>query len=572
MMPGRAPAACGRRKTDNSEDLAMTAKIFRNSMAVGISVFLLSVALFMGMLYQYFGSQMARELESEARLVARGIETMGLDYFDGLQSSSRITWLDTDGTVLYDSVADPATMENHANREEIREAMIGSQGSSVRRSSTLSEDTIYAARRLSDGSVVRLANAQRTVAVLLVSMIQPLLIILALVLILAAVLASRLSKQLIRPILNLDLEHPESCNTYDELSPLLTRIRRQNDTIREQVENARQRQQEFTALTENMSEGFVLLDQKGHILSYNSGALRLLGAPAPAGEANVLTLDRSDVFRHVVEQALGGLRNQGRLDREERCIQLLADPVLRDGQVAGAVLVLVDVTEREQGERLRREFTANVSHELKTPLTAISGMAEIIKNGMVEPEDVNGFAEDIYKETQRLISLVEDIIHLSRLDEGGTGLQREPVDMLQLAQKVEERIAPLAKQAEVTLSVSGSSFVVNGVPAVLEEMLYNLCDNAVKYNRTGGRVDIVLTPRAQGGEVTVSDTGIGIPPQDQQRVFERFYRVDKSHSKEIGGTGLGLSIVKHGAVLHDARVELESTLGQGTKVRLVFPA
>ena len=572
MMPGRAPAACGRRKTDNSEDLAMTAKIFRNSMAVGISVFLLSVALFMGMLYQYFGSQMARELESEARLVARGIETMGLDYFDGLQSSSRITWVDTDGTVLYDSVADPATMENHANREEIREAMIGSQGSSVRRSSTLSEDTIYAARRLSDGSVVRLANAQRTVAVLLVSMIQPLLIILALVLILAAVLASRLSKQLIRPILNLDLEHPESCNTYDELSPLLTRIRRQNDTIREQVENARQRQQEFTALTENMSEGFVLLDQKGHILSYNSGALRLLGAPAPAGEANVLTLDRSDVFRHVVEQALGGLRNQGRLDREERCIQLLADPVLRDGQVAGAVLVLVDVTEREQGERLRREFTANVSHELKTPLTAISGMAEIIKNGMVEPEDVNGFAEDIYKETQRLISLVEDIIHLSRLDEGGTGLQREPVDMLQLAQKVEERIAPLAKQAEVTLSVSGSSFVVNGVPAVLEEMLYNLCDNAVKYNRTGGRVDIVLTPRAQGGEVTVSDTGIGIPPQDQQRVFERFYRVDKSHSKEIGGTGLGLSIVKHGAVLHDARVELESTLGQGTKVRLVFPA
>lgn len=550
----------------------MTAKIFRNSMAVGISVFLLSVALFMGMLYQYFGSQMARELESEARLVARGIETMGLDYFDGLQSSSRITWVDTDGTVLYDSVADPATMENHANREEIREAMIGSQGSSVRRSSTLSEDTIYAARRLSDGSVVRLANAQRTVAVLLVSMIQPLLIILALVLILAAVLASRLSKQLIRPILNLDLEHPESCNTYDELSPLLTRIRRQNDTIREQVENARQRQQEFTALTENMSEGFVLLDQKGHILSYNSGALRLLGAPAPAGEANVLTLDRSDVFRHVVEQALGGLRNQGRLDREERCIQLLADPVLRDGQVAGAVLVLVDVTEREQGERLRREFTANVSHELKTPLTAISGMAEIIKNGMVEPEDVNGFAEDIYKETQRLISLVEDIIHLSRLDEGGTGLQREPVDMLQLAQKVEERIAPLAKQAEVTLSVSGSSFAVNGVPAVLEEMLYNLCDNAVKYNRTGGRVDIVLTPRAQGGEVTVSDTGIGIPPQDQQRVFERFYRVDKSHSKEIGGTGLGLSIVKHGAVLHDARVELESTLGQGTKVRLVFPA
>ena len=356
----------------------MTAKIFRNSMAVGISVFLLSVALFMGVLYQYFGNQLTDELENEAWLVARGVELRGIEYLEGLNSSSRITWVDQDGTVLYDNMADPATMENHADRAEIRDAMRGSQGTAVRDSSTLAEKTFYVARRLEDGTVIRLASAQYTIVVLLLSMLQPLMIILVVALILAAVLAHRLSKGIIQPILDLDLEHPEDCDTYDELAPLLTRIRRQNDTIRRQMDLLRQRQQEFAALTENMSEGFVLLDRKGHILSYNSGALRLLGTIAPAEEANVLTLDRSEAFRRVVEQVLAGNRNQGRLERGGRCVQVMADPVSHDGQVAGAVLVLVDVTEREQGEQMRREFTANVSHELKTPLTAISGMAEFI--------------------------------------------------------------------------------------------------------------------------------------------------------------------------------------------------
>ena len=550
----------------------MTAKIFRNSMAVGISVFLLSVALFMGVLYQYFGNQLTDELENEAWLVARGVELQGIEYLEGLNSSSRITWVDQDGAVLYDNLADPATMENHADRAEIQDAMRGSQGTAVRDSSTLAEKTFYVARRLEDGTVIRLASAQYTIVVLLLSMIQPLMIILVVALILAAVLAHRLSKGIIQPILDLDLEHPEDCDTYDELAPLLTRIRRQNDTIRRQMDLLRRRQQEFAALTENMSEGFVLLDRKGHILSYNSGALRLLGTIAPAEEANVLTLDRSEAFRRVVEQVLAGNRNQGRLERGGRCVQVMADPVSHDGQVAGAVLVLVDVTEREQGEQMRREFTANVSHELKTPLTAISGMAEIIKNGMVEPEDIIGFAGDIYKESQRLIALVEDIIHLSRLDEGTPNLQREEVDLLELARSVEQRIEPLAKKAGVTLTVAGAPFRVHGVRAVLDEMVYNLCDNAVKYNRPGGTVAVSVSPSpgGKGGEVTVSDTGIGIPAQDQERVFERFYRVDKSHSKEIGGTGLGLSIVKHGAALHDAQVELTSTLGQGTSVKLVF--
>ena len=533
----------------------MAAKIFKNAMTVGLAVFLLSVALFMGMLYQYFGDQLTRELATEAAMVAQGVEATGRDYLDTLNVSSRVTWVDKDGTVLYDNRADPAQMENHADRAEIRQAMLASQGTAQRESSTLSRRTYYAARRLSDGTVIRLASAQSTVVVLLASMIQPLLIILVLSMILAAVLASRLAKGIIRPILDLDLEEPEQCRGYDELAPLITKIRRQNDTIRCQMDTMRQQQREFATLTENMSEGVVLLNTKGRILSYNSGALRLLGATSPAEQASVLTLDRSDAFRTVVERSLDGQRAQGRLERGERCVQLLADPVFHETQVEGAVLVLVDVPAQEQGERLRREFTANVSHELKTPLTAISGMAEIIKDGIVKPEDVNGFASDIYRESQRLIALVEDIIHLSRLDEGGDGLKMEPV----------------ARRAEVAMEVKGSPAQITGVPAVLDEMVFNLCDNAVKYNRAGGSVTISVEPGEHETVLTVQDTGIGIPDQDRDRVFERFYRVDKSHSRQIGGTGLGLSIVKHAAALHDARIDLDSTLGKGTTIRVSFP-
>ena len=550
----------------------MTKRIFRSILTVTLTVLVASLVLIVGVLHGYFQDRVLEELARSTAYIARGVEENGMAYLnDDLPKSSRITWVASDGTVLYDSVADASTMENHADREEIREAMNGSRGTAQRQSATLSEKTFYVARRLEDGSVIRLASAQYTVVVLLVSMVQPLLIILVLSLILAAVLANRLSKGIIRPILDLDLEHPEECDTYDELSPLLTRIRRQNDTIRGQMDQLRQRQQEFSALTENMTEGFVLLDQKGRVLSYNSGALRLLGAIPPGGEANVLTLDRTDAFRRVVEQVLDGVRGQTRLDRQGRCVHLLADPVFREGAVSGAVLVLLDVTEREQGERMRREFTANVSHELKTPLTAISGMAEIIKDGLVDPKDVAGFAGDIYKESQRLISLVEDIIHLSRLDEGGVGLETAPVDLLELCRRVMERLEPAAKRAGVSVSVEGMPATIHGIPAVLEEMVYNLCDNAIKYNRPGGSVALNLSLGEKEIELSVADTGIGIPAEDQERVFERFYRVDKSHSKEIGGTGLGLSIVKHGAALHNAAIRLESAPGHGTTVRLIFP-
>ena len=551
----------------------MTAKLFRTSMAVAVSVMVLSIALFMGMLYQYFSDQMMTELESETWLVSRGVELEGMDYLNGLHTTSRVTWVAADGTVLYDNEADASTMENHADREEIREALTSETGTAQRFSSTLSEQTLYVTQRLSDGTVIRLASAQKTVGLLLISMIQPILIILVLSLLLSAVLASRLSKGLIKPILNLDLEHPEECETYDELTPLLSRLKRQNDTIQQQMDLLKQRQTEFAALTDNMSEGFLLLDRQGHVLSHNSGALRLLGVEEPEGEVNVLVLNREEPFRQAVDEALAGRRSQQLLHLNGRYCRLLANPVLADGKPAGAVLVLLDVTEQEQREELRREFTANVSHELKTPLTSISGIAEIMQSGMVKPEDVQGFAGDIYQEAQRLIALVEDIIRLSRLDEGAESLERVPVNLLSLAQDVARRLDSAAQKAGVTLKVMGRSVEIPGVPSVLDEMVYNLCDNAIKYNRSGGTVNVTVAPAADGAaEISVEDTGIGIPMEDQSRVFERFYRVDKSHSKEIDGTGLGLSIVKHGAALHSAQIHLESQVGKGTSVQLLFPA
>ena len=550
----------------------MTAKLFRTSMAVAVSVMVLCIALFMGMLYQYFSDQMMTELESETWLVSRGVELDGMDYLNGLHTTSRVTWVAADGTVLYDNEADASTMENHADREEIREALTSETGTAQRFSSTLSEQTLYVTQRLSDGTVIRLASAQKTVGLLLISMIQPILIILVLSLLLSAVLASRLSKGLIKPILSLDLEHPEDCETYDELTPLLSRLKRQNDTIQQQMNLLKQRQTEFAALTDNMSEGFLLLDRQGHVLSHNSGALRLLGVEEPEGEVNVLVLNREEPFRQAVDEALSGKRSQQMLHLNGRYCKLLANPVLADGKPAGAVLVLLDVTEQEQRDELRREFTANVSHELKTPLTSISGIAEIMQSGMVKPEDIQSFAGDIYQEAQRLIALVEDIIRLSRLDEGAESLEREPVNLLSVAQDVARRLDSAAQKAGVTLKVMGLSVEVRGIPSVLDEMVYNLCDNAIKYNHPGGTVNVTVAPADDGSaEVTVEDTGIGIPVEDQSRVFERFYRVDKSHSKEIGGTGLGLSIVKHGASLHGAQIHMDSQVGRGTSVQLLFP-
>ena len=549
----------------------MTSKIFRNSFLVGVAVFFLSIALFMGVLYQYFGSQLLIQLESEAALAARGVEMGSMDYLDGLSSANRITWIDAGGTVLFDNQADPAQMENHADREEVRAALESETGTASRYSTTLSQRTLYFAQRLADGTVLRVSSEQRSLPSLLLSMVQPILIILVLAVALSAVLASRLSKHIIKPVLAIDLEHPEDSDTYEELTPLLSRIKQQNQTIAQQMAQLRQKQNEFTAITENMSEGFLLLDRQGRILSHNSGALRLLHAAAPEERASYLTLNRTERFRQAVDAALTGRRDEQLVDLGGRCCQLLANPVIQDGQVAGAVLVILDVTEREQREELRREFTANVSHELKTPLTSISGIAEIIKGGLVKPQDSPGFADDIYGEAQRMIRLVEDILRLSQLDEGGSSLQTEEVDLYHLAQEVAGRLTPAAVKGQVTLEVTGGPVRISGVRQLLDEMISNLCDNAIKYNRPGGRVTISVSRSDRGAELSVSDTGIGIPPEDQSRVFERFYRVDKSHSKAIGGTGLGLSIVKHGAAFHGADLSLESQPDRGTTIRLTFP-
>ena len=544
----------------------MTKKIFRTILAVGIAVILLSTALFCTVLLRHYTTRVFDELEMEAALAARGVELEGADYLAGLDPQNRVTWISGDGSVLYDSRADAGAMENHLEREEIQEALSGRVGEAERYSDTLSIRTLYVALPLSDGSVLRVASDQSSVVSLVVELIPSLALVLILTIALGALLAYRLSRAIIRPILALDLSHPEDCDTYEELTPLLRRIHSQSETIQSQMEELERQRSEFTAITENMSEGFLLMDSRTTLLSCTSSALRLLDAPEAKVGESVLHLNRTESFRRVVDEALQGRHSEALLERGDKCYQLLANCVQREGQVVGAVIAILDVTERESREALRREFTANVSHELKTPLTSISGFAELMKAGTVPPETVPEFAGDIYREAQRLITLVEDIIHLSQLDEDLVPLERGAVDLFAVARDVVQRLTPAAERAGVALTLTGGETTVEGVRQVLDEMVANLVDNAIKYNRPGGSVAVEVTVAEGKPRLTVRDTGIGIPAAHQERVFERFYRVDKSHSKEVGGTGLGLSIVKHAAAYHNASVSLESTEGVGTTV------
>ena len=544
----------------------MTKKIFRTILAVGIAVILLSTALFCTVLLRHYTTRVFDELEMEAALAARGVELEGADYLAGLDPQNRVTWISGDGSVLYDSQADAGAMENHLEREEVQEALSGRVGEAERYSDTLSTRTLYVALPLSDGSVLRVASDQSSVVSLVVELIPSLALVLILTIALGALLAYRLSRAIIRPILALDLSHPEDCDTYEELTPLLRRIHSQSETIQSQMEELERQRSEFTAITENMSEGFLLMDSRTNLLSCNSSALRLLDAPRAEVGESVLHLNRTEAFRRVVDEALQGRHSEALLERGDKCYQLLANCVQREGQVVGAVIAILDVTERESREALRREFTANVSHELKTPLTSISGFAELMKAGTVPPETVPEFAGDIYREAQRLITLVEDIIHLSQLDEDLVPLERGAVDLFAVARDVVQRLTPAAERAGVALTLTGGETTVEGVRQVLDEMVANLVDNAIKYNRPGGSVAVEVTVAEGKPRLTVRDTGIGIPAAHQERVFERFYRVDKSHSKEVGGTGLGLSIVKHAAAYHNASVSLESTEGVGTTV------
>ena len=498
------------------------------------------------------------------------MELSGESYLNTLRSDARVTWVDADGTVRYDSAADPATMQNHLNRKEIAEALRNGEGDGSHFSETLMERTLYYAVRLGDGTVLRVSCTQKTVMAMLLMMMPPLLGVAAAVLLICMLMAFRLARHIVDPINRIDLDHPVVEETYGELEPLVKRIQEQNRTIRRQMDELSQRQREFSALTDNMSEGFLLVDYKTNVLSANHSALWMLGD----GKAEEITnLRRDNCLPQVlttVEAALAGVRTETVQEIGGISWQVIANPVVSSGQVAGVAVLLMDVTEREQREKLRQEFSANVSHELKTPLTSITGFAELMKEGMVTGEKVKEFAGDIYREARRLIDLVNDIIRLSRLDENSKLFESEQVDLYDLCDEIIANLQNVAERQNVMFSLSGEHVTISGVWQILNEMVYNLCDNAIKYNRPGGTVDVSV--RRDGGSVrlTVRDTGIGIPYADQPRVFERFYRVDKSHSKEVGGTGLGLSIVKHGAQYHNARLELESEPGKGTSISIVF--
>ena len=553
----------------------MTKKIFQSTITVVITMLLLSFLLITGVLYQHFEQMQLNQMQSMATFVMQGAEEDGVDYFRDLKETEvRVTWIAADGTVLYDNCYDAAKMENHRYRQEVQEALTAESGISIRRSSTLSEHTIYYAKKMPDGSVMRLATAQSSVWFLIGGLLSPVLFIFLAACVLAGVLSYRVSKKIVRPLSEIDLKHPEQVDTYEELSPFLQRIAMQNQEIDAQMAEIRKQQQEFSMITENMSEGLLVVDRNYQLLSYNKSAVRIFGISNPAAVKNVLAVNRSQEFREAVENAWKGRHTQQRLQMGERIYQVIANAVSdpEDTEdLLGAVILVLDVTEREEQEKYRREFTANVSHELKTPLTSISGIAEIMKNGIVRQEDIPHFAGKIYDESQRLITLIGDIIRLSQLDENEVPLEREQVDMLELARDVVDSLQSVAQKNSILLAVHGTHGVVYGVRRVLHEMVYNLCDNAVKYNRAGGRVWVSVTAEKQTVSVSVRDTGIGIPDAQQSRVFERFYRVDKSHSKAVGGTGLGLSIVKHGAVLHHAEITLHSELEKGTEIILKFP-
>ena len=550
----------------------MTKRIFTSIILASVIVLLASGGLTMGVLYNHFGNQLEEELRTEAEFLSIAVENEGMGAFDSIPSEAeRITYIDTDGTVLFDNRSNADDMENHLDREEIQEAMEDGSGMAVRESDTLSQRTLYYALRLADGTVLRVSSTQYSLPGLLGGMIQPLLIILILMLILAGFLASRLAKNIVNPLNRLDLDHPEENQTYEEVAPLLTKINRQQKSLQAEIADAKRQQEEFSIITDNMEEGFLVIDSHTEVLSYNSSALRLLGAREQDARQSVLALNRSESFQRTVEKVLGGQHVISNQEFQGITCQVAANPVFQEGKVTGAVILILDVTEKMKGEQMRREFTANVSHELKTPLTSISGFAEIINDGFVKPEDTKKFAGRIFKEAQRLITLVNDVIKISQLDEGKLPYEKEDVDLYEAVRETFLRIEDHAKAEGVYLYLYGPHIKSNTVKTILDEIIYNLCDNGIKYNKKGGSLTVTISQEGEKPVVTVEDTGIGISEEDQKRIFERFYRVDKSHSKAIGGTGLGLSIVKHGTMFLGADMKVESTLGEGSKFILILP-
>ena len=549
----------------------MTKKIFQSILLVAGAVLLASLLIIMGFLYDYFGGVEENQLRDELSLAAAAVEDGGTDYLSQLTADRyRLTWIAADGSVLYDTKTDAESLENHASRAEVSQALTTGTGESTRYSSTLMEKTMYYAQLLDDGTVLRISISRATVGMIAVGMIQPLLIVLIVALILSGLLARRLSRRIVDPLNSLDLERPLDNDAYEELSPLLKRIHRQHVEIQTQLRELREKTDEFTQITGSMREGLVLLDEHDSILSINAAAQALFGADAQCVGRDFLTIERSHEISAAIQAAVADGHSEVRAERAGRVYQFDISRIASDGKPIGTVILAFDITEQEFAERNRREFTANVSHELKTPLQGIIGSSELIENGMVKPDDLPRFVGHIHAEAARLVTLIDDIIRLSQLDEGDA-MPTEPVDLLAVSQEAAENLQDAAAARGVTVGVTGQPAVIPGVRRLIYEIVYNLCDNAIKYNRDGGRVDVTVAADADGSSITVADTGIGIAPEHQARVFERFYRVDKSHSKASGGTGLGLSIVKHAVQYHHGRIELESTPGTGTTIRVVFP-
>lgn len=548
----------------------MNKKIFRACFFTAVIVLLISLIMIFGVLFEYFENQIMSELKSEAGYIARAIQNEGMSYIDNFDGDKkRITLISPSGEVIADTSADPQSLGDHSDRAEFKDALAYGSGSSSRYSDTMMYRNLYYAVKLNDGNILRVSTTQNSVVIVLIGLTQPILAIIIISLIISLILSGRVSKAIIKPINDLDLENPEGNEAYDELTPLLKKISAQNKTIDKQIKEAKQKQEEFRLITENMSEGLLVIDSQTNVLTYNQAALRLLEIKE-FKSGSVLLLNRTKGFRNVIEKALCGDRATSDISLDERIYNLIANPVFEDKKVIGAVIVIIDVTESAKREQLRREFTSNVSHELRTPLTSISGFAEILKSGGTPEETVVDFSTSIYDEAQRLITLVSDIMKISELDEHPVQTEAESVDLYKLSENIIGRLKPCADKRNISLNIIGGSTLINGSKKILDEMIYNLCDNAIKYNKDGGSVDIILNDGENEASITVRDTGIGIPTADQSRVFERFYRVDKSHSKEMGGTGLGLSIVKHGALYHNAEIALESTEGKGTLIKITF--
>lgn len=550
----------------------MTKRIFRTIFAVAISIFLASSILFLAVLYDYFSEIGQNQLRMQIDLASQGVEDEGLDYLQKLNIKDyRVTWIGTGGSVLYDSLSDVDEMENHFEREEVKEALSMGYGTSSRYSSTLMQRYLYGAKRLSNGTVIRLSVAQNSLLILTLGMLQPTIVIFVIAIILSAVLASRLSKKIVRPLNELNLDQPLDNDGYDELSPLLRRIDAQQKEIRQQSAELKQKQNEFDVMTSSMSESIILLNKKGTILSINKAAAKLLGTDRSCIGEDIMEINRSLELVGLLNKARAGTHSELITELGNERYQMIASPVISNDIVSGIVLLIFDVTEKEKAEQLRREFTANVSHELKTPLHTISGSAELLANDMVKPEDIPAFSKRIYSEAQRMIRLVEDIMRLSHLDEGAVNMKWETVNLYAAAEETIKALSDKAENMGIKLELSGEAVQISGIHQLIQEIIYNICDNAIKYNRRGGSVSVTIKEVDQYAAVTVSDTGIGIPAEHQERIFERFYRVDKSHSKEIGGTGLGLSIVKHAARLHHAEIELHSVVDEGTEITIKFP-